>query len=90
MEAILKGARQYVSADVDAEPQEVWCGLRPLSPDGLPIVGGLGSPANVIVATGHSMTGMTLGPATGKLVAQLANDEATLVEPGPFSPARFH
>ena len=90
VEAILKGARQYVSADVDAEPQEVWCGLRPLSPDGLPIVGGLGSPANVIVATGHSMTGMTLGPATGKLVAQLANDEATLVEPGPFSPARFH
>ena len=89
VEAILRGARQYLSVDVDSEPEEVWCGLRPMSPDSLPMIGRLDSPANVIVATGHSMTGMTLGPATGKLVAQLANEEAPLVEPGPFSPARF-
>ncbi len=89
VEAILEGARQYVSVDVDSEPREIWCGLRPLSPDGLPMIGRLESPANVIVATGHSMTGVTLGPATGKLVAQLVNEETPLVEPGPFSPARF-
>ena len=89
VDALVKAARQYLSVDVDAEAGEVWCGMRPLSPDGLPIIGSAGPMANVIVATGHSMTGVTLGPATGKLVAQLANEEMPVVDPGPFSPARF-
>ena len=57
------------SADhfADVEP---WSGLRPCSPDGLPFIGGVAGCRNVVVATGHAMLGLSLGPVTGKLVAQ--------------------
>lgn len=67
-----------------------WAGLRPLVPDGLPVLGRLGALENVYVATGHSTLGMTLGPATGRAMAGLVlgaeEDKALLA---PFSPDRF-
>ena len=63
--------------------------MRPLSPDGLPIIGSVPALSNLIVATGHSMTGMTLGPVTGKLVSQIATKQATTVDPAALSPQRF-
>ncbi len=56
---------------------EIWTGYRPLSFDGVPYVGRSKSIANLVVATGHGMMGMSLGPATGKLVAQIVNQENT-------------
>ncbi len=53
---------------------ETWAGLRPCSPDGLPIVGRIDEGANVIVATGHGMLGMSLGAATGQIVTQIIED----------------
>ena len=47
----------------DARPVAVQAGLRPLTPDGLPVIGRLGRSGNVFVASGHSMLGMTLGPS---------------------------
>ena len=49
----------------------VWAGLRPCSPDGLPYIGRDTKYENLIVAAGHAMIGFTLGPATGKLVAEI-------------------
>ncbi len=49
----------------------VWSGLRPCSPDGLPYIGEL-STDKVVVATGHSMMGLSLGPVTGELVKDIA------------------
>src|ERR1051325_59926 len=52
-----------------------WGGLRPCSPDGLPYLGRCSRYANLVIATGHAMMGLSLGPITGRLVAGLLNEE---------------
>jgi len=54
----------------------VWVGMRPLTPDGLPIIGPLPGVPRVIAATGHAMLGVTLAPATGEAVADLITGAA--------------
>lgn len=54
-----------------ARPDSEWVGLRPMSMDGLPIVGPLGDVQGLSVATGHGMLGLTLGPVTGEMIANL-------------------
>lgn len=70
-----------------------WSGLRPCTPDGLPIVGRLRAARNVVVATGHAMLGLTLAPATGRDVARLVAGERDVARESPwleqFTPARF-
>jgi D-amino-acid dehydrogenase len=89
VDAILGAGERYLSGGLPSTGGEVWCGMRPLTPDNLPIIGGVDRPSNLVLATGHSMTGVTLGPATGKLVAQLVSGESPIVDPAPFSPQRF-
>lgn len=50
---------------------EPWSGLRPLSPDGLPYIGPSNAASNLVVATGHAMMGLSLGPVTGRIVADI-------------------
>lgn len=69
--------------------EEIWHGLRPCSPDGLPYIGRLTSLPNVIVATGHAMMGLSLAPGTGKLVTELMNEEQPTVSLAAFAPERF-
>lgn len=69
--------------------QEVWNGLRPCSPDGLPYIGRSGKFNNVIIATGHSMMGLSLGPATGKLVSELVDDKPTSIDLAALNPERY-
>lgn len=71
-----------------ARPVSQWCGLRPMSVDGLPIVGALPGVEGVAVATGHGMLGLTLGPVTGQMIARLVLEGA---DPrlAPLSPGRF-
>lgn len=64
-------------------------GLRPLSSDGLPIIGYLKGYKNLAVATGHGMMGVTLGPATGIAIADLLTDGSSREILKPFDPARF-
>jgi len=52
-----------------------WCGLRPVSPDGLPYIGRPQRFGNLTVATGHAMMGLSLGPITGKLVSEIISGE---------------
>ena len=66
-----------------------WAGLRPDSPDGLPILGPLPGWANVTVATGHFRNGILLAPITGELIAEAIVDARTPEALSPFSPARF-
>jgi len=67
---------------------DVQCGLRPLSPDGLPFIGRHSAISNLVLATGHSMMGWSLGPATGKLVSELISGKTTTLSLKPFSPQR--
>lgn len=75
--------------DEDLALQNPWCGMRPCTPDGLPVIGTPAAVSNLILATGHAMLGMTLGPGTGKLVADLACEREPSLDPVPYSPARF-
>lgn len=64
-------------------------GLRPMAPDGIPVIGLLNGYSNLSVATGHAMLGLTLGPSTGDVVAELMTTGKTPDVIKPFSPARF-
>lgn len=67
----------------------VWTGARPLTPDGLPVIGLLPGFANLAVAAGHAMLGVTLAPATAEAIADLLTTGRApdLIEP--FGPGRF-
>jgi len=64
-----------------------WVGARPCTPDGLPVIGATRSP-RIFVAGGHGMWGITLGPATGQLLAQAIATGRTPPDLAPFNPAR--
>ncbi|MCA1307296.1 FAD-binding oxidoreductase [Microbacterium esteraromaticum] len=69
VQAIIAQAREmFTGIDLD-DRQDEWVGSRPVTPDGLPLVGETQAP-NVYVAGGHGMWGIVLGPATGKLLAE--------------------
>jgi len=72
-----------------AEVASEWAGLRPGSPDELPIIGRLPGRENVYVATGHFRNGILLAPITGKLMSQLIMEGRTEMPLEPFRPARF-
>jgi len=78
---IRKAFVQYYPAfkEADFEALPVWSGLRPCPPDGMPYLGRTRAKRNLVVATGHSMMGLSLGPVTGELVAQLVCGEPTSV-----------
>ena len=80
VDALLRAIPAYVP-DYDPEQFEVieiWRGLRPCTPDGLPFLGRVRAYDNLTVATGHASVGMSLAPASGELVARLVERE----EPG--------
>jgi D-amino-acid dehydrogenase len=66
-----------------------WRGLRPCSPDGLPYIGRTAACSNLVVATGHAMLGMTLGPITGRLVAGILSGEKPEIDIALLSPDRY-
>ncbi len=71
---------------LDAEP---WMGSRPCTPDMLPVIGRAPRHPGLWFAFGHAHHGFTLGPATGRLVAELIVGEEPFVDPGPFAPGRL-
>lgn len=68
---------------------DIWFGFRPCSPDGLPYIGNSKTLQNLTVATGHGMMGISLGPATGKLVSELINGQERSMNIDPFSANRY-
>jgi D-amino-acid dehydrogenase len=66
-----------------------WRGLRPCSPDGLPFIGRTRKFANLSLATGHGMMGLSLGPITGRLMAGMLAGEQAAWDLAPLSPDRF-
>ena len=68
---------------------EVWRGIRPCTPDGLPILGRSERLKNVVFATGHAMKGLHLAPETGRVVSQVVVGEEPTRDLVPFSPDRF-
>jgi len=70
-------------------PDKIWYGYRPCSADGLPYIGRTKKWKNLVVATGHSMLGLSLGAGTGKLVSELVNEQPLSMDIQPFAVERF-
>jgi glycine oxidase len=86
---LLGGALEVAPALADAPLGETWAGLRPGTPDGLPILGPDPEISNLLYATGHYRNGILLAPLTGELVGGLLLGHAPAVDLSPFSITRF-
>lgn len=82
-------AARYLRTRVEGEPDETWYGWRPMTPDGVPIIGPSPTLGNVVLAAGHNMLGLSMAPATGRLVAEMVTRAGTHLDPSPYSAARF-
>jgi D-amino-acid dehydrogenase len=91
VKGILDAVKTYIpSFDVPfPKPENVWYGYRPCSADGLPHIGRSSKWKNVVVATGHSMLGLSLGAGTGKLVSEIMNEETLSMNIDAFAVERF-
>ncbi len=87
--AIHNAAKRYLPGLEEAKVIETWRGLRPCTPDGLPIIGRSDSFENLFVAAGHAMLGISLGPVTGKLVSELVRGEKVDMDLHLLRVARF-
>jgi len=89
VEAIVKAARKGIAGLDGRRVLEVWRGLRPCTPDGLPLVGRSETPDNLVLASGHAMMGLTLAPVTGRLVGEIVAGEEPSHDLQPLRPGRF-
>lgn len=87
VDAILRSMRPFLDVDW-ASRREAWAGSRPMSADGLPLIGRTRRLANVVVAGGHGMYGLTLAPSTARAVAELIVDGRPSTELAAFDPDR--
>jgi len=89
LDLLRAGASHYLQ-EPTAEPiLESWYGWRPMTYDSIPIIGRSPALSNVYLAAGHNMLGLSMAPATGKLIAELANGQTPHIDPTPYLPARF-
>ena len=89
LELLDAAARQYLHGIDQTQPLSQWCGLRPCTADGLPVVGWAPSPGGVFIATGHARMGLTLGPATGKIASECILDGRPSLDISPLRVDRF-
>jgi D-amino-acid dehydrogenase len=87
-EALMTLARRYLP-DLDTRGARLWMGNRPTTPDSLPVISRSARQANVFYAFGHGHLGLTLGPTTGRLVADLVAGRIPAIDLAPFSITRF-
>jgi len=89
VDSMLRGARQFIDLPEDPQISEVWRGLRPCTPDTVPIIGRAPRFDNLLIAAGHQMLGLLTAPATARLLADLMTGDDPPFDPVPFRPERF-
>jgi D-amino-acid dehydrogenase len=89
VEAIRRAATRAFPEWGEPQGGEPWAGLRPMTPDGLPVIGQLPSLHNAFVASGHGMLGLTLAANTAEIVVEMVLRDRTPLVAEPFSPRRF-
>jgi D-amino-acid dehydrogenase len=89
VEAIVRAARGMIRLPDPLPPHELWRGLRPCTPDGMPLIGRARGLSNVWLATGHQMTGLKTAPGSGRLLAELMTGERPSFDPAPFRADRY-
>lgn len=89
VEAIRRGAARGLRGIDGRRVLDVWAGLRPCTPDGLPVIGRPRGLPGLMLATGHAMKGLSLAPVTASLLAELVAGEEPSYDLAPLSPDRF-
>jgi len=89
LDALARGAAEYLHEPVGPKIEEEWYGWRPMTYDDLPILGRAPGYRNLTLATGHGMLGVTLSAATGALMAEFLSGVSTSLDLAPYAPARF-
>jgi len=89
LQLLRDGAAPYLQ-EPECEPiEQTWYGWRPMTWDSLPIIDRSPTLSNVMIAAGHNMLGLSMAPATGKLVAELLSEQSPFLDPKPYRVSRF-
>jgi D-amino-acid dehydrogenase len=83
-----ESADLYLKEPLTRPAFEEWWGWRPMTPDGLPFIGRTPAFDNVYLAAGHGMLGVSMAPATGKLVVELLSGQSSHLDPAPYAVLR--
>lgn len=86
--ALAKGLDGYFDPSQFNGRKKEWCGFRPMTVDGLPYIDRSPRMKNVIIAAGHNMIGLSVGPGTGKLIADIMDETIPHIDPHPYRIAR--
>jgi D-amino-acid dehydrogenase len=89
VDAMIKGAREFLAVPDQLQIKEFWRGLRPCTPDGVPLIGFHPRLPNLMIACGHQMLGLQAGYGTGVVVGELFAGKTPSVPMDVFNPDRF-
>jgi D-amino-acid dehydrogenase len=89
IDATIRGAKRSFAEWASPEVEHEWAGMRPITPDGLPVLDRAPGHDNVFIATGYSMQGMTVGPPAGEQLAEFVASGRRPEMLGPFRADRF-
>ena len=89
VKTIVESATRGMPSLAGRDHHDIWCGLRPCSPDGVPIIGESPDMEGLVMATGHTHMGLALAPVTGRLVRQGIHGENPIHSLSGLSPDRF-
>jgi len=89
VQAIARAAKGMLPLPEPLEVRELWRGLRPCTPDGMPMIGRARGLGNLWLSTGHQMVGLKTAPASARLLADLMTGCAPSYDPQPFRPDRY-
>jgi D-amino-acid dehydrogenase len=89
MNNILNGAQDYMHMKSNPVVSEIWRGLRPCTPDGVPLIGFSKKWSNLFYNAGHQMLGLQSAPGSARLGADIIMNRTPIADAKPFDPARY-
>lgn len=89
LDALERGAAEFLHEPVGATKQEEWFGWRPMTWDDLPLIGRVPRARNLLLATGHGMMGISMSAVSGHLVADLICGRDPIIDPAIVEPTRL-
>jgi D-amino-acid dehydrogenase len=89
LDALRRGAAEYLHEPEGPDVVEEWYGWRPMTPDDLPMLGRAPNVDNLVLATGHGMLGVSMSAITGLLTSEVITGQPTSLDLAPYSIARF-
>ena len=89
IQQLMAAAASYLIEPLGKPILEEWVGMRPMVFDDLPIIDRLVQPDNMLLATGHGMSGLSMAPSTGKLISELVTGRSPHIDAKPYRLQRF-